>query len=107
MKFNTKSRICLLEWLKDEGMSVLGFTKKIGGTYQNVWLWVHGKSRPSYTYAHVIQEITHGSVTINGWHELCETAKEPKNAKHQTNTSKNHGRTLKNKRVCKPGKKCA
>lgn len=107
MKYDTKSRKRLLEWLEEQNLSAYKFCRLIGGTHPNVWLWVKGNSRPSYNYALTIQKFTSGEVTVQGWSELCETAKEPKNTKHQPNTSQDHDCAFKGKRAGKPGKKVA
>jgi hypothetical protein len=107
MKYDTKSRNRLQEWLEERNISAYKFCHMINGTQPNVWLWVTGKSRPSYKYASAIQQITEGDVAIEGWYELCEPTKEPKNSNHKPNTTKHHERTLKGKRASKPRKQVA
>jgi hypothetical protein len=107
IKFDSKARKLLHKWLERESMSVYRFTKIIDGHYQNVRLWMIGQTRPGYTNAIKIEELTDGFVPVKSWDDLNESSHHPKDANHQSNTAKDHQHALKNKRLCKPGKKCA
>ena len=104
IKYDTKGRKLLQDWLSGQNISTYKLTKLVEGQYQNVRSWVIGERRPSYHYAGVLCDITEGHVPIESWSLLRQAAKGPKDTKHQPNRTNDDQHATKCKRLSKTGK---
>jgi len=63
------SRSCLLDWLKDEVVTLSSLAEASGLSMQAVSAIVHGKSRAKYENAQKLSAATGGDITVN---QICE-----------------------------------